>query len=155
MSYDYFVEVRQCKYCKTYFRELDNLGTWECRYHPGSINYDSDIPFYTCCGQKITTHPSSESNRTSVYGTIPLPKIRKRKCGLVKKGKHLPVDGCTARDHYFKDMNHFTTSQFQDFDKDIICAMDEIYPLNDRRGFKYGWEHGKICRSSIDPCLLE
>ena len=30
-----FCEVRQCVHCNRYFCELENVGMWQCKYHPG------------------------------------------------------------------------------------------------------------------------
>lgn len=45
-----YCEVRQCKHCKRFFNELENVGMHRCKYHPGE--YDRYLECYTCCGEK-------------------------------------------------------------------------------------------------------
>ncbi len=44
---------RECAYCKQIYREIDNIGAWDCAYHPGTLNYASTYvgKRYSCCGQ--------------------------------------------------------------------------------------------------------
>lgn len=47
--------LRECVRCSKHYREIDNLGTWKCRYHPGllqSAHYHVggiDAGHWTCC----------------------------------------------------------------------------------------------------------
>ena len=47
--------LRQCGRCKQHYQELENLGSWQCRYHPRSVI------FSPCIGprgvQQAYTHP--------------------------------------------------------------------------------------------------
>lgn len=45
-----FCEVRQCTQCRRYFCELENVGMWQCPYHPGEFNADTGR--WSCCGEK-------------------------------------------------------------------------------------------------------
>lgn len=44
---------RQCSACHREFRELDNLGRWLCRYHPGTVDADG---VWDCCGRTVHPH---------------------------------------------------------------------------------------------------
>ena len=48
-----FCEVRQCVHCRRYFCELENVGMWQCYYHPGEFNADTGR--WSCCGEKRRT----------------------------------------------------------------------------------------------------
>jgi hypothetical protein len=45
-----FLQLHQCITCARYFTEMENLGSWRCRYHPGEWNHNRRE--YTCCGEK-------------------------------------------------------------------------------------------------------
>ena len=45
-----FTELHECAECGRFFTELENVGCWECKYHPGK--YDVLTDSYTCCGNK-------------------------------------------------------------------------------------------------------
>ena len=46
-----FTYVQVCSKCNKYFCELDNLGTHQCRYHPGE--FDPATGRMTCCQEKL------------------------------------------------------------------------------------------------------
>jgi hypothetical protein len=46
-----FTDLHECSNCGSFFTELENVGCWECKYHPGV--YDNKLDCYTCCGQKM------------------------------------------------------------------------------------------------------
>ena len=45
--------AQQCIRCNRSYRELDNLGQWQCSFHPGHVQYDAGVHIlpdsYTCC----------------------------------------------------------------------------------------------------------
>lgn len=47
-------ELVPCIRCHIKFRRIDNLGTWQCALHPGSVapvtTFDETEGQYTCCG---------------------------------------------------------------------------------------------------------
>jgi len=45
-----FTDLHECTECGKYFTELENVGCWDCKYHPGV--YDYDLECYTCCGER-------------------------------------------------------------------------------------------------------
>ena len=45
-----FTTVHQCKYCSKWFTELENVGCWDCMYHPGKFDHVTER--YECCGAK-------------------------------------------------------------------------------------------------------
>ena len=45
-----FTELHECSICGDYFTEIENLGCWKCKYHPGE--YDPYTESFTCCGEK-------------------------------------------------------------------------------------------------------
>jgi len=50
-----------CTRCFVVYDDIDNVGRWQCRFHPGS--YDT-VCGYTCCGRRNT------SPRTSRWGRL-------------------------------------------------------------------------------------
>ncbi len=44
-----FTELHECKNCHKFFTEMENVGCWDCRYHPGKFDYNTGK--YTCCGE--------------------------------------------------------------------------------------------------------
>ena len=44
-----FTELHECKNCQKFFTEMENVGCWDCRYHPGKFDYNTGK--YTCCGE--------------------------------------------------------------------------------------------------------
>ena len=44
-----FLQVHQCKVCDRFFTEMENVGAWKCKYHPG--NWDYVRRRWTCCGE--------------------------------------------------------------------------------------------------------
>lgn len=45
-----FTDVHECKNCGRFFTELENIGCWECKYHPGKFDHKTET--WTCCGEK-------------------------------------------------------------------------------------------------------
>jgi len=46
-------ELRHCRRCDTPYLEINNLGAWKCRYHPGDVSAvwaDRPRHTWTCCG---------------------------------------------------------------------------------------------------------
>lgn len=136
---DYFLEVRQCKYCKVYFREMTNLGSWQCKYHPDLINWE--LNEYRCCNKKyVPPHLSDEYMKISPYAcTRRAPK---------RQNVRPQVEGCKRRDHVFNGMKQFTADEFSELDKELICAMDQCLGLNSRPGFQ-NFDGNYICRQEI------
>lgn len=44
-----FTQLQECTQCGNFFTELENVGCWDCMYHPGK--YDYQLECYTCCGK--------------------------------------------------------------------------------------------------------
>jgi hypothetical protein len=47
-----FTELHECQSCGKFFTEMENVGCWDCWYHPGEYDYDTDK--WTCCGNKYS-----------------------------------------------------------------------------------------------------
>jgi len=43
-------KLQICPRCDNYYQPLSSMGTWQCKYHPGT--YDVDTGF-SCCGKKV------------------------------------------------------------------------------------------------------
>ena len=59
--------IRACVRCESTYRELDNLGAWRCRYHPGVVFSEHfhmsgiDAGHYSCCNSsRGTTRPLND-----------------------------------------------------------------------------------------------
>lgn len=66
-------EYYQCAHCNQTFQELNNLGRWLCRYHPGRLGYDHR---WSCCGRSTDWgHPRYEHPEArpglSIPGCLP------------------------------------------------------------------------------------
>lgn len=48
MTINVFTQLHECSACGRYFTELENIGCWDCKYHPGEFDYTMGC--YTCCG---------------------------------------------------------------------------------------------------------
>jgi hypothetical protein len=51
--------LRACARCRRHYAEIDNLGTWRCRYHPGAVA-TAPMPgvpagHYSCCRASAST----------------------------------------------------------------------------------------------------
>jgi hypothetical protein len=44
-----FTDLHECSKCGNFFTEIENVGCWDCKYHPGK--YDHKLDCWTCCGQ--------------------------------------------------------------------------------------------------------
>lgn len=42
------LDRRVCAYCNVVYKNLDNIGRWQCSWHPAQVNGDN---VYTCCGK--------------------------------------------------------------------------------------------------------
>jgi len=74
---------RECAYCRQIYREIDNIGAWDCAYHPGTLYYaDTYVGTrYSCCGQAAGSRACTscdhgmakiyESNMGRVFISIP------------------------------------------------------------------------------------
>jgi hypothetical protein len=59
-------EMRVCVYCNMQYREIDNLGAWECAYHPGTLCQPEGVMGrrYKCCGQAFGRPPCRSCDHT-------------------------------------------------------------------------------------------
>ena len=74
------VTRQTCTRCFTVYNEIDNVGRWQCSFHPGS--YDT-VGGYGCCGRR---HHSPRSTRWERLGYEPDRVVRTH-------------SGCTPCDH--------------------------------------------------------
>lgn len=91
-----YTKILQCMYCEKIFTELDNVGTWQCRYHPGKLDFQTQR--YTCCGQK--SHLNSNHDGWARYVTWNETFDR----------KPIQTLGCTPCDHQARNSD----VEFQD-----------------------------------------
>ena len=40
---------RRCMFCNAVYKNIDNLGRWQCGWHPGKVD---DLGYYTCCNRE-------------------------------------------------------------------------------------------------------
>ena len=125
VTIELFTTVHQCKHCNKWFTELENVGCWDCLYHPGKFNHASGQ--YDCCGAKPLRPAYNYS-----YGHLMTwaPKDR---------WNHMtPIsEGCTRRDCISKIDTPIPTN-FLKVD-DIATLIPRMKrPLKDRRGLKKG-----------------
>ena len=48
IDWDFVEKDIQCATCKETFREINNIGRWNCRMHPGEVEDGA----FSCCGLK-------------------------------------------------------------------------------------------------------
>tara|TARA_A100001015_G_C15044888_1_gene742900 strand:- start:6288 stop:7088 length:801 start_codon:yes stop_codon:yes gene_type:complete len=86
---------RVCRTCNTYYREIDNIGTWNCAYHPGLYNAEVDGPkfpkySYECCGVSDTAYRDDGSKNPYFNPSF--------------------LHGCTNKDHSSTVLNFDSTN---------------------------------------------
>ncbi len=71
-------ERRRCARCAETYCESDNLGTWRCAYHPGTIAlHDNDVRTgnYECCDLSPDPRSKDYAVRRSRRGCTPCDHI--------------------------------------------------------------------------------
>ena len=95
-----FTYVQVCSKCNKYFCELDNLGTHQCRYHPGV--FDPATGRMTCCGEKLNGNTGSLFvNRYLNTGFGPRPQafsLGCKGCDCVGSSDFVPYKDIDIRD---------------------------------------------------------
>ena len=104
-----FTELHECSTCGNYFTEIENIGCWNCKYHPGE--YDPDTETYSCCGEKYRRPAFGYKG----YGHI-------MTWGVKDRWDHIkPLSsGCTACDCRSKDKN---SVPYKDIDVSSIAQL--------------------------------
>ena len=82
-----FTELRECADCGRFFTEIENVGCWSCKYHPGKFDYVTGK--YTCCGEQYNRPLFHHRG----YGHL-------MTWGKMDKYNHIPAltPGCCRRD---------------------------------------------------------
>ena len=85
---------RVCLTCNKYYKEINNIGTWNCSYHPGAYNAECDgykFPKYSyeCCGASPEAY-LDDGSRNPYFNPLYL-------------------NGCTMKDHS-SSKRHFSVS---------------------------------------------
>jgi len=115
-----------CSRCYTVYEKIDNIGRWNCSFHPGT--YD-ESEGYSCCKRRY------RRVRTNVYQQSGFENVR---CGYHTKinGKTIyvenppPPPGCTKCDHGLDlkpiVLNDFiSVAEFIDADSVRRCVADD------------------------------
>ena len=121
-----FTDVHECNYCNRFFTEMENIGCWQCKYHPGKFDHKTET--WTCCGEKYNRPAFNyrSYNHLMVWNTK-------------DRWNYLPPfsEGCTRRDCEPKLKTPIP--------KDIISLEDIATlipymerPVNERPGLKKG-----------------
>lgn len=115
-----YVKVLECDVCKAIYTELNSVGCWQCKYHPG--RFDKRTQQWTCCGEK--KHLYSNYDHFARYATW--------------KDKFSPVplfsSGCTPCDHKstlseipYEDIDVENIAQLIPFMKPVLTDRNFIY----------------------------
>ena len=121
-----FTDVHECQHCGRFFTEMENIGCWECKYHPGK--YDHVLEKWTCCGE---TYRRPSFNYRS-YGHLMVWNTK-------DKWNHIKPysDGCTRRDCQSKRKTPIPSGTLPlDDIATLIPYMER--PVNERPGLKRG-----------------
>tara|TARA_Y100000389_G_scaffold110532_1_gene107627 strand:+ start:19585 stop:20061 length:477 start_codon:yes stop_codon:yes gene_type:complete len=120
-----FTTVHQCKYCSKWFTELENVGCWDCIYHPGKFDHVTER--YECCGAKRRRPLFNYS-----YGHMMTWKSKDRWNHMTQIS-----EGCTRRDCMSKEDTPIPKHCVKVDDiATLIPYMKR--PLKDRPGLKKG-----------------
>ena len=126
-----YTQLHECSQCGKYFTEMENIGCWKCKYHPGE--YDHDLERYTCCGE---TYKRPKFHYKG-YGHL-------MTWGVKDRWNHMkPVsDGCTRCDCKTNEPNEV---EYKDVQLNDIAQLIPYMEINirDRPGLR------------IDPLRLE
>lgn len=68
-----FLQVHQCRICNRFFTEMENLGSFRCKYHPGEWDYVKRR--YTCCGETERKNVGDTSYLGRYYQWNPKEKL--------------------------------------------------------------------------------
>jgi ribosomal protein L37AE/L43A len=78
-----FIQIHQCGECNRFYTEIENIGSWKCRYHPGK--YDYDLRKWTCCGESYKHYYSEVASfdahlTWSKKQTLQVPELTSNGC---------------------------------------------------------------------------
>tara|TARA_B100001094_G_scaffold17594_2_gene15177 strand:+ start:52604 stop:53404 length:801 start_codon:yes stop_codon:yes gene_type:complete len=115
---------RVCQTCNKYYQEINNIGTWNCKYHCGTYNADykgTKFPKYSyeCCGASPVAY-NDDGSRNPYFNP-----------GL--------MNGCTAKDcsahhKYFSDIDRIYE---KDFPAELLQELkDDIQKLTSDQSIK-------------------
>ena len=148
---DEFRELQFCKICSYVYRECENMGQLNCRFHPRDpvIGEDAhgDISLrYPCCGILARAY-GKERVADYVYSDG---------CTMCD---HLPFEGCTLsnttselRIQFPHDMNtsFFTDTSRETYKKIYDIDMLEVFPADMTRRFSIPAPHPYLVVASFD-----
>lgn len=124
-----FLQVHQCRVCDRYFTEMENVGQWKCKWHPGE--WDGVRRKWTCCGQTERKNVGDHSYLGRYMPWNPKEYIN-------MPGPH--SKGCTKCDCVSKYKN--PVPQTQIVLEDIACIIPQLAAygkaLQDRPGLEKG-----------------
>lgn len=89
---EFLSQQLQCSHCGSAYRPKDNFGGFFCRFHPGSLRYDSETSefYYDCCRESPQTVHLTIGCKPCIHSSR---KIDFTDIVLAQKGfKYLPVD---------------------------------------------------------------
>lgn len=46
-------DKRRCLYCNSFYKNIENIGSWKCSWHPQATDHDG---FFLCCGRAAPTN---------------------------------------------------------------------------------------------------
>jgi hypothetical protein len=46
-------DERRCLYCNSFYKNIENIGSWKCSWHPQGADYDG---FFLCCNRAAPTN---------------------------------------------------------------------------------------------------
>lgn len=56
-------DVRRCVYCNAMYKNIDNIGTWQCSWHPERADHED---YYRCCGRHAASNGCQPCDHNSV-----------------------------------------------------------------------------------------
>lgn len=124
-----FLQVHQCRVCERFFTEMENVGMWKCKYHPG--NWNERKREWTCCGETERKNIGDHSYLSRYMHWNPRERIN-------MPGPH--SKGCMRCDCVSMYKNPVPQSEI--ILEDIACIIPQLAahgtPLQKRPGLEKG-----------------
>ena len=141
-----FLQVHQCRICDRFFTEMENIGQWKCKYHPGK--WCQVTRKWSCCGETERKNIGDHSYLGRYMHWNPKEYIN-------MPGPH--STGCARCDCVSKYKNPVPQNEI--VLEDIACIIPQLgvhgKPLKEREGLVKGKPPTIKRKQEFDELLFE